>query len=396
VAGGLKAGPRDLSMRSDKFFSAQTSLNSTVTGDVSEEVERPYRPDKGFMTWNYSDFSQIDHRIRLFCEINLFHQHDEELLLVAKGKLIVKSLDKLLDGLLVLSNKNIYILKATREESDEPSDWLTVCCSASITRLQRIIQLLGAQALALELGHGEGKAAAPTYLAAGPYLSRVGSISGVATEEDCYYLLLADSKRTKMFIDQTVDILQERVRSNPIPVVRELDQEEKKLLYNQLKTDNSEAGHEHFIQAFHLVTNTKGETVSLVVTKEELVLAENLFPWLLLSQATNLNIRVRSPIQEIIGMDIYESMLESLTLQLDADYCLHLTFQSEAGLQKFVRVVRGLWEQETGDKLEDMTSFHPSGCKTVLKMNDLMEESVSFKQFDFSQWIKVTSSKQES
>ncbi len=33
--------------------------------------------------------------------------------------------------------------------SDEPSDWLTVCCSASITRLQRIIQLLGAQALAL-------------------------------------------------------------------------------------------------------------------------------------------------------------------------------------------------------------------------------------------------------
>ena len=45
-----------------------------------------------------------------------------------------------------------------------------------------------------------------------------------------------------------------------------------------------------------------GETVSLVVTKEEIVLAENLFPWLLLSQASNLNIRVRCPIQDIIGM----------------------------------------------------------------------------------------------
>ena len=37
VAGGLKAGPRDLSMRSDKFFSAQTSLNSTVTGKCFQE-----------------------------------------------------------------------------------------------------------------------------------------------------------------------------------------------------------------------------------------------------------------------------------------------------------------------------------------------------------------------
>ena len=37
VAGGLKAGPRDLSMRSDNFFSAQTSLNSTVTGKYFQD-----------------------------------------------------------------------------------------------------------------------------------------------------------------------------------------------------------------------------------------------------------------------------------------------------------------------------------------------------------------------
>ena len=45
-------------------------------------------------------------------------------------------------------------------------------------------------------------------------------------------------------------------------------------------------------------------------------------------------------------------MLESLTLLLDEEHCLHLTFQSESGLQKFVRVIRALWELETGGKLE--------------------------------------------
>ena len=38
------------------------TFNVFVTGEVSEEIERPYRPDKGFMTWDYQDFSQIDHR----------------------------------------------------------------------------------------------------------------------------------------------------------------------------------------------------------------------------------------------------------------------------------------------------------------------------------------------
>jgi hypothetical protein len=59
------------------YFSGENS-------NGSEETERPFRPDKGFMSWNYDDFSEIDHRLRLYCEINLFHQHDEELLLVAK------------------------------------------------------------------------------------------------------------------------------------------------------------------------------------------------------------------------------------------------------------------------------------------------------------------------
>ena len=57
----------------------------------------------------------------------------------------------------------------------------------------------------------------------GPYLSRVGGTFGTPSD-DCYYLLLADANRTKVMIDQTVDILQQRVRTNPIPVVTELDQ----------------------------------------------------------------------------------------------------------------------------------------------------------------------------
>ena len=56
--------------------------------------------------------------------------------------------------------------------------------------------------------------------------------------------------------------------------------------------------------------------------------------------------------------DIYQSMLESVSLVHHigddgaASGSLHLTFQTEAGLQEFVRTLRQLWEARTGAKLE--------------------------------------------
>jgi len=410
----IKRSVSDLNQASSqRFFSAQNSANSSISGEVKsspQKIEKPFRQDATIMKWDYEDFANIDHRIRLYCEINLFHQQDEELLLVTKGNMIVKSLEKTLKGLLVLSNKNIYLLKATREESEEPDDWLCVSCSASLSRLHRIIQLLGAQGLALELTPGDVKPSSGTYLAAGPYLSRVGGTFGTPSD-DCYYLLLADANRTKVMIDQTVDILQQRVRTNPIPVVTELDQEEKKVLAKQI--DEYDVGEDQCVEAvdhiaqdgdvntseqtqissFHLAFDAKGDTVSVVLTQDDtLVITDNLFPWLLLSQSQNLNIHHKIRVSTIVAIDIYQSMLESISILLSDDSVLHLTFQSEAGLQDFVRSLRTAWQRSTSRTLEDITSFHPVGCKTVLKMSDLMEESVSFKDFDFSQWIKVTSS----
>ena len=54
--------------------------------------------------------------------------------------------------------------------------------------------------------------------------------------------MLGDSAATELLINQTVDILQERVRSNPIPVVKCLNVEEENIICNQIKT-----------QVFHVI-----------------------------------------------------------------------------------------------------------------------------------------------
>ncbi|XP_023324801.1 uncharacterized protein LOC111698648 [Eurytemora carolleeae] len=94
---------------------------------------------------------------------------------------------------------------------------------------------------------------------AGYYYSGLGG-------EDCYYLVLGDSMKVQGFIDQTVDILQERVRSNPIPVVTELNQEEEELLMKQIKIQGSEETIS--VLSFQLAQDEKGKFfLALNVTK---------------------------------------------------------------------------------------------------------------------------------
>ena len=39
---------------------------------------------KSVMSWNYDDFSIADHRVQLFCELSIFKEPEEDLLIIAK------------------------------------------------------------------------------------------------------------------------------------------------------------------------------------------------------------------------------------------------------------------------------------------------------------------------
>jgi len=389
----LRSNSDVASVRSLKFHTPDTSFNISAQheqGGSPEEREdlqssKPFREKTGPIIWSYDDFSQVDHRIRLFCEINLFHLPDEELLVMAKGEIMVKSIHLLVPGLIVLSNKKIYILKAEQPETEEPCDWLEQLTSAPVSRLQRIIRLLGGQGAALELAGSDNK---PT---SGLYFSRMSSAGyhGLGGE-DCYYVITADSGRTQSLIQQTIDILQERVRSNPIPVVNELNQDEQALLLKQIQVDLSDDEEKLF--SFQLALDDRGAVVSVICAGRELVVTTNFFSWVLLDKSTSLQVQARIPVNEVNQLDIYQCMPESCTLTTEKE-ARHFTFKSEKGLQMFIRSFRACWERVSGEQLESITGFHPTGAANVLKMTALMEESVSFKDFDFSEWIKVTSSK---
>jgi len=382
-----------------KFFSAENSPNRALRSSPSRVAElsknaeemkydKPYRKAHGPIKWNTDDFTQVDHRIRLYCEINLFHQETEELLIVAKGELFVKSQAslKLFSGLLVVTNKSIYILNMADAVSEEPSDWLEQVASAPVHKLQRIVQLLGGQGVALELQVGDSKPPSMLYfsrIGGSGYAGRMGGLEG-------YHLVLADANVTKTLIDQMVDLLQERVRSNPIPVVKELNQEEEQLLAKQLKTDPEE--NVPAIASFQLAYSSSGKLISVICTSDGIVLATNFFAWLYADRACAMPIHSTLPAHQITQLEIYQSMPESLTIRLDQSVH-HLTFQCEKGLQKFVCSLRSTWEKQTEKSLEEIVGFHPTGSTNLLKMTAFMEESVSFKDFDFSQWIKVTSIK---
>jgi len=180
------------------------------------------------------------------------------------------------------------------------------------------------------------------------------------------------------------------VRSNPIPVVKCLNLEEETLLANQIKSQAPEV-ETIKISSFQLANLQSGEVASVVVTEDHVFLASNFFSWILCDKTgSGLGIRQTLHLDTINALTIYQSMAESITLQTDSNVH-HLTFQSERGLQNFVRSLRTAWETKTERKLEEITGFHPTGSRSALKMVALMEESVSFKNFDFSQWIRVTS-----
>merc|ERR1712240_440867 len=73
--------------------------------------------------WNFTDYGKADHRVQLYCELSLFKE-EEDLLLLAKGFLHLRSApSSVWPGVLVVTNKRIYMLKITGPETEEPGDW---------------------------------------------------------------------------------------------------------------------------------------------------------------------------------------------------------------------------------------------------------------------------------
>lgn len=123
------------------------------------------------MSWNYSDFGEIDHRMKLFCELTLCQEAEEAVYLVAKASIKVHTYPRMFIGVVAVSNKNIHVLKMTQPEKwvvnnntdmhtitndhanscrEDPATWLDLVANAKCSDLLELKLLLGSQGVSFQ------------------------------------------------------------------------------------------------------------------------------------------------------------------------------------------------------------------------------------------------------
>jgi len=388
---GGSQGASPVTVKSHPSTPVQPSPLSLVSSDQTQapgspEPSEPISP----ISWNYTDFSKADHRVQLYCDLSLFRE-EEDLLLLVKGSLHLRSSpSNIWPGLLVVTNKRIYALKITGKETEEPGDWLELKASANVQKLSRLVGLVGGQGVGMEL-QTNTKPVQPSFYRLPVVTGYGGGYSGEGT--DCFYLVMGDRGRVDSMMDQLVERLQEAVRSTPIPVTR-LSQDEEAVISAQVARvcPDAETRVELFQMARILEEGADHwERVSIILTPSHIVVAQDFFQWLFTSKEKELQIKCVEKIDSLDNLAIYQTWPERTRLNL-ADLKLRLKFETEAGVQELVGCIREAWELARGVKLEEVTCFHLSGSKEVVTMQTLlMDESVTLESFDLTQWIKVTS-----
>ena len=143
------------SCQEDNTDTSNDSNDDTAHVTVHDPEPHPDSPDPVMeispINWDYQDFTNIDHRVQLYCELSLFKE-DEDILLLAKGQLYVRSHPgKMYSGVIVVTNKKIYSLAITGVETEEPGDWLEMVASVDIVKLTKVVGLLGGLGVGLEI-----------------------------------------------------------------------------------------------------------------------------------------------------------------------------------------------------------------------------------------------------
>ncbi|ROT63551.1 putative serine/threonine-protein kinase 11-interacting protein [Penaeus vannamei] len=132
------------------------SLLHTLTGYYWpwwEEVESVEGVVKSVnpIRYSYEDFADVDHRLKLHCDVILFHEPGEQLLGLVKAVLLIQGGKREFQGLLAVSNKKLYILEIVAQEDDSPQSWLELNSCHSLNEVTTVHSLYQRQGLALSV-----------------------------------------------------------------------------------------------------------------------------------------------------------------------------------------------------------------------------------------------------
>ncbi|XP_068960609.1 serine/threonine-protein kinase 11-interacting protein isoform X2 [Petaurus breviceps papuanus] len=98
----------------------------------------------------------VDHRLRLFLDVEIFEDVQEEFQCCLKVPVILRSQSKEFPSLVVVSDVRLYVLEVTGEMRGQPSSWLQPCLAVSLQDLSCLELSLAGQSLRLEWAGGRG------------------------------------------------------------------------------------------------------------------------------------------------------------------------------------------------------------------------------------------------
>ncbi|CAK9800788.1 Serine/threonine-protein kinase 11-interacting protein [Anthophora quadrimaculata] len=101
--------------------------------------------------YSYTDFSSLDHRIKLHIILNIFEHDKEELIFLLRAEIFMQNMNDTFPGCLVLSTSRVYVLKISGSEGEDPQRWLHKEVSWTAGRLRCFAPLPFKQGLVIEL-----------------------------------------------------------------------------------------------------------------------------------------------------------------------------------------------------------------------------------------------------
>ncbi|XP_072117136.1 serine/threonine-protein kinase 11-interacting protein isoform X2 [Mobula birostris] len=108
-------------------FRYSTPVGSTLTrhspySDSGDDAPGPCKGDD--FNLSVEDFQTIDHRLKLFLDVEIFTEDKEEYQCFVKASTVKFGSPEEYASLLIMSNLNVYILEITGLPSGQPSNWL--------------------------------------------------------------------------------------------------------------------------------------------------------------------------------------------------------------------------------------------------------------------------------
>ncbi|XP_030240156.1 uncharacterized protein LOC115562564 isoform X4 [Drosophila navojoa] len=108
-----------------------SSSKKLVETEATASLMQPYK-------FNYSDYNDIDHRLKLYFYQSKFKEAGEHFKWLAKGRIYNEQTQTMRDGLLVISTSKCYLMEAYAPAQDDVAKWLRQVISLPVNRLTRI------------------------------------------------------------------------------------------------------------------------------------------------------------------------------------------------------------------------------------------------------------------